>query len=103
MEKIIDFIGNNYVWFLTISIILIFALIGYIVDTKKSKNDLFSKAENELDEQAIENLKVPEGKSLAETVNTSKSLSSEELSEELMADSGGTNKSNSLEEGNESP
>ena len=40
MEKIIDFIGNNYSWFLTITIILLFALIGYIYDSKRNKTDL---------------------------------------------------------------
>lgn len=83
MEKFIDFIGNNYAWFLTITIILLFALIGYIVDTKKSKNDLFTKNENEIDEESLENLIVPEGKSLAETVNISKNINKETMQVEL--------------------
>ena len=33
----VDFLANNYIWFLVISIILFFALIGYIVDTKEQK------------------------------------------------------------------
>ena len=45
MENIIEFIGNNYAWFLTITIILLFALIGYIVDSKRNKNDLLKKTE----------------------------------------------------------
>jgi len=32
MEILIDFLLNNYIWFLVISLILIFALIGYLVD-----------------------------------------------------------------------
>lgn len=32
METLIDFIVNNYIWFLVISLIIIFALIGYLVD-----------------------------------------------------------------------
>lgn len=87
MEKFIDFVGNNYAWFLTITIILLFALIGYIVDTKKSKNSLFVKNENEIDEEAIENLIVPEGKSLAETVNVSKNINKETKNIELSDDS----------------
>lgn len=87
MEKFIDFVGNNYAWFLTITIILLFALIGYIVDTKKSKNSLFAKNENEIDEEAIENLIVPEGKSLAETVNVSKNINKETKNIELSDDS----------------
>ena len=73
MENIVDFIGNNYAWFLTISIILLFALIGYIVDNKRNRNDLLKKTENEIDEINIENIKVQEGKSLNEVVSRSKS------------------------------
>ncbi len=32
MNVLIDFLINNYIWFLVISLILIFALIGYLVD-----------------------------------------------------------------------
>lgn len=42
MDKVIDFLLNNYIWFLVTSLILLFALIGYLVDstnnyTKKKK------------------------------------------------------------------
>ncbi|MBE6157122.1 MAG: hypothetical protein E7161_05245 [Firmicutes bacterium] len=83
MEKIIDFIGNNYSWFLTITIILLFALIGYIFDTKRNKTDLLKKTENEIDEESLENLIIPEGKSLAETVNISKNINPETKRVEL--------------------
>ena len=33
MQAFIDFLVNNYLWFIIISIVLIFALIGYLVDT----------------------------------------------------------------------
>ena len=74
MEKIIDFIGNNYSWFLTITIILLFALIGYIYDSKRNKTDLLKKAENEMEEISLENIVVPEGKSLSEHVSKSKNI-----------------------------
>lgn len=64
MEKFVNFVANNYVWFLTITIILIFALIGYIYDSKKNKSNLFRKAENELEEQVIESIKEEEEQSL---------------------------------------
>ena len=83
MENVVEFISGNYVWFLTISIILLLALIGYIVDTKRNNNDLLKKTEEEIDEQALENLVVPEGKSLAETVSNSKHINSETKSVEL--------------------
>lgn len=41
MGSIISFLSNNYIWFLIISLILIFALIGYLVDTKQ--DDRFNK------------------------------------------------------------
>lgn len=51
MESIINFISNNYAWFLTITIILLFALIGYIVDTKRNNNlkDNIPKGDNSLE------------------------------------------------------
>ena len=83
MEKIVDFIGDNYAWFLTITIILLFALIGYIVDTKRNKNDLLKKTENEIDEINLENIKVQEGKSLNDVVGTSKNINPETRAVEL--------------------
>lgn len=51
MEVLIDFLLNNYIWFLVISLILIFALIGYLVDTttpraRSSKNVIRESNEN---------------------------------------------------------
>ncbi len=37
MDLVIDFLVGNYMWFLVITIILIFSLIGYIVDSKEHK------------------------------------------------------------------
>lgn len=39
MDVLVDFLLNNYIWFLIISVILIFALIGYLVDTTTPKLD----------------------------------------------------------------
>ena len=83
MEKIIEFIGNNYAWFLTITILLLFALIGYIYDTKRSKNDLLAKSEEEINEMDLENIMVPEGKSLSDMVTSSKNINPETKSVEL--------------------
>lgn len=83
MEKIIDFIGNNYSWFLTITIIFLFALIGYIYDSKRNKTDLLKKAENEMEEISLENIVVPEGKSLSEHVSKSKNINQETKTVEL--------------------
>lgn len=37
MEVFIDFLVNNYMWFLVITIFLIFSLIGYIVESREQK------------------------------------------------------------------
>ena len=62
---------------------MIFALIGYIYDNKKGES-LIGKVEEELDEESLENLVVPEGKSLAETVSVSKNINPETRSVELL-------------------
>ena len=38
MDTLIEFLLNNYIWFLVISLILIFALIGYLVDINTNKD-----------------------------------------------------------------
>ncbi len=45
MQTFIDFLVNNYLWFLIVSLILVFALIGYLVDTNEKK-DKKTKEEN---------------------------------------------------------
>lgn len=83
MEGFLEFVSNNYGWFLTASIILIFAIIGYVVDLKRSKNDVFAQKENEMDELNLENIQVQEGKSLNDMVSTSKNISKETMQVEL--------------------
>ena len=60
MQTFIDFLVNNYLWFIIIALILVFALIGYLVDTneKSSKNDNLES--NSLDNVANEPIKVTE-------------------------------------------
>ncbi len=86
MEKIVEFVGNNYSWFLTITIILLFALIGYIYDSKRNKSDLLKKSEDELNEESIENIIVPDGKSLSDMVSKSKNINPETKGVELVDD-----------------
>ncbi len=38
MEIFVDFLIQNYLWVLIVSLIIIFALIGYLVDTGEAKN-----------------------------------------------------------------
>lgn len=51
MQTFIDFLVNNYLWFLIISLILVFALIGYLVDTneKKDKEYILKNKEDDVD------------------------------------------------------
>ncbi len=84
MGKIVEFIGNNYAWFLTITILLLFALIGYIYDSKKNKSDLIKKTEDEIDEESLEKLKIPEDKSLSDMISKSKNINPETMSVELV-------------------
>lgn len=83
MEGFLEFVSNNYGWFLTASIILVFAIIGYVVDLKRSKNDVFTQKENEMDEINLENIQVQEGKSLNDMVSTSKNINKETMQVEL--------------------
>ena len=40
MEAFTDFLAANYFWFLIISLVLIFALIGYFVDQQEQKKGI---------------------------------------------------------------
>lgn len=77
MGKLIEFIAINYVWFLTVTLILIFALIGYIVDSKREKNDILMSDDVVFDEESLENLVIPEGKKLNESIQKSASINAE--------------------------
>ena len=49
----IEFFAKNYYWFLVIAVILVFSLIGYIIDSKDKKG----KTDEELEKKKeIENL-----------------------------------------------
>ena len=78
MEKIVEFIGSNYAWFLTITIL-------------KNKNDLLKKSEEELDEESLENIMVAEDKKLSDMVVNTKDINPE------------TKEVNILEKENEEP
>lgn len=53
MQTLIDFLVNNYLWFIIISLILVFALIGYLVDTSERTNKS-NKIEDSLDSSSME-------------------------------------------------
>ena len=37
MNSVLDYLSNHYIWFLVIALIIIFALIGYLVDITSNK------------------------------------------------------------------
>lgn len=67
MDKFITFVSDNYIWFLLITIFLIFALIGYIYDNKRSKTDYIKKNDALVQEEEIE---LPEDKSINDLINS---------------------------------
>lgn len=62
MDAIISFLADNYIWFLVITLILVFALIGYLVDTKQDER--FTK-EIELDRELTRKVEVAEAANIS--------------------------------------
>ena len=68
MSNFISFVSDNYVWFLVISIFLIFALIGYIVDSRRDESLLNRRKNEPTDIETIE-IDIPEDKSINDAIN----------------------------------
>lgn len=78
METIISFLADNYIWFLIITLILVFALIGYLVDIKQDER--FTKKIS-LDKEVMDKVEV------AETVNlTLNDMVSETQNKDIVVD-----------------
>lgn len=105
MDKLVNFLVDNYIIFLVIALILVFALIGYLVDSKKKsgKQDvtvpdeademsgaLKQKNDNQNEEMLKETIKPMANVSLAEAVKTEtpseKSVANSSKLEELDSD-----------------
>ena len=67
MDNFIEFVTNNYIWFLVISIFLIFALIGYIVDSKRDGSS-FKRRSRNININTVE-IDIPEDLSINEVIN----------------------------------
>ena len=67
MDGLLNIIVDYYVLIMTITIILIFALIGYFVDTRRKKNDPYKVKQQE--EINLENLVVNDNMALNEALN----------------------------------
>ena len=78
MQTFIDFLVNNYFWFLIISLILVFALIGYLVDT--SEKPTGRKIEEEpLREKEIENTQIQETNNIVEPAMNNNNIEMESI------------------------
>lgn len=68
MSSFVNFVSDNYVWFLVISIFLIFALIGYLVDSRRDESLLNRRKKEPSDIETME-IDIPEDKSINDTIN----------------------------------
>ena len=69
METFTDFLVSNYLWFLITSIILVFALIGYLVDQQEQKKGVSTINKTKLPELNMEDLaSIAQNKSLNNAV-----------------------------------
>lgn len=72
MEKFLDFITQNYLWFLIIVAVLVLALIGYFVDFEKQQDDTpFRKNKDNVKEESMPEVKIENNISLNEMINNS--------------------------------
>lgn len=58
MVAFTDFLANNYLWFLVISLILVFSLIGYFVDKSEQEKGISKIIKPKEEEQDIHELAV---------------------------------------------
>lgn len=68
-----DFLANNYLWFLVVTLILVFALIGYFVDQNEQKMGVSKINKVDLEQDKIAELeRLAQNKALGETINNQK-------------------------------
>ncbi len=94
VQTVIDFLANNYLWFIIIALILIFALIGYLVDTSERA----SQSSN-LEEQMLEENK--DTVSMENSVSLNMDMGPEELDKDVIVMPTEIENPLSLEEENE--
>ena len=75
MDFIIDFLVNNYMWFLVITIFLLFALIGYIVDSKEQKDLSIFDSPQDMARHLESLAKAAENKTIGEVMQNVKTQS----------------------------
>ena len=84
MDAFTNFLANNYVWFLIISLILIFALVGYLVDVKEIKTGKKIREKKE-EVKVVDFSTVDQSKPLNQSINedNKNSLNLDEYSKNL--------------------
>ncbi len=86
----IEFFAKNYYWFLVIAVILVFSLIGYIIDSKdkKGKTDEELEKKKEIENlETITNSNMTLGSALENKKEEAVSEKPAELEKEVNADS----------------
>ncbi len=86
MEQVGEFLANNYIWFLVVTLILVLALIGYLSEDRKRKKELDPKEKvekkSEEEKKPIEKLDVKmKNVSLSEAIKDNKNKKEEPKNE----------------------
>lgn len=86
MDLIIDFAAKHYIIFIIITIVLVFALIGYFVNIKQNKKTPFKIAadNNKVEEININNLEINNNISLQDAVRDSTTIKKEKNNPESL-------------------
>ncbi len=80
MEKLLSFLSNYYWAFIIITVILIFALIGYLVNKKKNEEITYKINDNSFNNQELNlnKTEINNNMSLQEMVKNNASVTKEE-------------------------
>ena len=99
MEAFTTFLANNYLWFLVIAIILIFALIGYFVDANEQKKGVSSIVKQKPVEKDIHDLaRSAANKSLNSAINDAgRNFQNQNINQNLNTSYSNYNKVNNME------
>ena len=99
MEAFTTFLANNYLWFLVIAIILIFALIGYFVDANEQKKGVSSIVKQKPVEKDIHDLaRSAANKSLNSAINDAgRNFQNQNMNQNLNTSYSNYNKVNNME------
>ena len=60
MESVMNFLADYYVWFFVAAIVLCFALIGFVIESKKKQKSEFKGESIENDNSAVSNINIVE-------------------------------------------